>query len=89
MPYADPEKRRAAQREYYRKKYQASKEFREYEAWRKAQWYQQPEVKAHRCAMLREWRERAREIRQSERALEICDQLENLYDELDALTASS
>lgn len=40
MPYADPEKQRAAQRESYRRRYAASAEFREQEAARKAEWLQ-------------------------------------------------
>lgn len=40
MPYADPEKQKAAQRESYRRRYEASRKFREEEAERKAEWLQ-------------------------------------------------
>lgn len=46
MPYADPEKQKAAQRESYRRRYAASKELREAEAARKAAWLQTDEGKA-------------------------------------------
>ena len=39
MPYADPEKRRAADREYYHKKRKGSKDFKKQEAERKRKWY--------------------------------------------------
>lgn len=41
MPYADPEKQKAAQRESYRRRYEASRKFRREEAERKAEWLQE------------------------------------------------
>jgi hypothetical protein len=40
MPYADPEKRKQAKRESYRRIYNASRKFRREEAERKAEWLQ-------------------------------------------------
>lgn len=40
MPYADHEKHKQAQRESYRRRYQARKKFRLAEALRKAEWLQ-------------------------------------------------
>jgi hypothetical protein len=40
MPYSDPEKKRENQRRWYAEKLRKSKEFREQEAIRKAEWLQ-------------------------------------------------
>jgi hypothetical protein len=56
MPYADPDQRKARQRDSQKRRYAVSGSFRKKEAARKAEWYQRPEVKAHRAEMLRQWR---------------------------------
>lgn len=43
MPYKDAEARRRAAREWYRRKYQSDPEFREEEAKRKAEWFEENE----------------------------------------------
>ncbi len=46
MPYADPEKRKAAQRESFRRRYAASDEMRKRESERKSEWLQTDAGKA-------------------------------------------
>lgn len=61
MPYADPEKKREADRRSFQKRYHASKEFRILEAIRKAEWLQTPEGKASNAAnQARIWRKKKR-----------------------------
>lgn len=57
MPYADPEKQRAAQAESYRRRYQSDPRFAKAEAIRKSIWQMSPEGReSSRVSALRWWR---------------------------------
>lgn len=58
MPYADREDFRRYQRELHNERYWTDPEFREYEARRKAEWYQANKEKA--AERLRLWRAKRR-----------------------------
>jgi ribonuclease HI len=59
MPYTDPEKQRQAQRESYRRRYEASEKFRREEAERKAAWLESEEGKAKNAEASARAREKA------------------------------
>ena len=62
MPYKDPEKAKAAKREYCRRRYNSSLSFRLEEAERKAEWYEE-NAETRKPVMREYWHRKGKAMR--------------------------
>jgi|GEM_PF-4196096 len=63
MPYADPEKQKAARAEWFRQEYAEKKSFRRAEAERKAAWQQTDEGREKNRLAVARWRAKQRKLK--------------------------